>query len=77
MMLNKMCCEYDENFSMLVEECLRLTDYSVNVRYPYSFDLVEEDMNMAIKDAQKVQDFILQKFTGFSSGYKQKDGDNK
>ena len=61
--LNNLCFEYDNEFTELNDECLRLTDYSVNVRYPYPFDLNEHDMNLALKDAQKVSDFVLAKST--------------
>jgi len=68
MLLNNLCIEYDEDFQNLNEECLRLTDYSVNVRYPYQFDLNEDDMNLALKDAEKVQKFVLDKYKQFNSG---------
>ena len=68
MLLNNLCIEYDEDFQNLNEECLRLTDYSVNVRYPYQFDLNEDDMNIALKDAEKVQKFVLDKYKQFNSG---------
>lgn len=61
--LNKLCRDYDVEFKHIEDECLRLTDYSVNVRYPYPFDLNEEDMNLALKDAEKVKEFVLQKST--------------
>ena len=64
--LKKLCCEYNVQFEDLNEECLRLTDYSVNVRYPYPFDLNEEDMNLALKDAAKVKGFVLRKFKEFN-----------
>ncbi|MBN2286696.1 MAG: HEPN domain-containing protein [Tissierellales bacterium] len=65
--LKKLCCEYDADFENLNEECLRLTDYSVNIRYPYTFDLNEEDMNLALKDADKIKDFALRKFKSYNS----------
>ena len=43
------------------EECLRLTDYGVNIRYPYSMDLNKSDMEIALNDSQKIKDFILSK----------------
>ncbi len=60
-MLNKLCCNYDREFEKLDEECLGLTDYSVNVRYPYPFDLNEEDMSLALEDADRVKKFVLGK----------------
>jgi len=65
-MLIKLCCNYDQEFEKLNNECLRLTDYSVNIRYPYPFDLNEEDMNLALKDAEGVKRFVLGKFDNFA-----------
>lgn len=59
--LNKLCMKYDADFSDIQDECLRLTDYSVNIRYPYPLDLNESDMRLAIKDANFVKDIILRK----------------
>ncbi len=60
-LLNKLCRKYDDEFELLEEECLRLTDYGVNMRYPYPMDLYSADMKLAIKDAEKLKDFILRK----------------
>lgn len=60
-LLNQLCNKYDEKFRSVEEECLRLTDYAVHVRYPYPMDLNEADMKLAIKDAEKIKDFILNK----------------
>ena len=70
MLLNNLCCEYDNDFEKVADECLRLTDYSVNVRYPYPFDLNEEDMMLALEDAGRVKDFVLDKFKSYSLGNK-------
>lgn len=59
--LNKLCTKYDVDFKDLKEECLRLTDFGVNIRYPYPMDLNESDMKLAIKDAEIVQSFVLRK----------------
>ncbi|MDZ7401153.1 MAG: HEPN domain-containing protein [candidate division KSB1 bacterium] len=60
-LLNQLCLSYDEGFKSIEEECLRLTDYAVNVRYPYPMDLNETDMKLAIKDAEKIKEFVLNK----------------
>ncbi len=59
--LNKLCIEYEKEFEAMVEECLRLTDYGVNVRYPYPMDLNKSDMQIAIKDTEIIKDFVLRK----------------
>jgi len=60
-LLNKICQKYDIKFTKHEEECLRLTDYGVTIRYPYQMDLNLEDMNLAITDAEKIQGFVLGK----------------
>lgn len=60
-LLNKLCRKYADEFELLEEECLRLTDYGVNIRYPYPMDLNSADMKLAIKDAEKLKNFILRK----------------
>ena len=60
-LLNKICREYNDEFILPEEECLRLTDYGVTIRYPYPMDLNLEDMSLAITDADKIQGFILGK----------------
>jgi len=60
-LLNKICQEYDIKFAEFEEECLRLTDYGVTIRYPYPMDLNLEDMKLAITDAEKIQGFVLEK----------------
>ena len=59
--LNKMCQEYDKNFETIAEECLMLTDYGVQVRYPFPMDVIESDMKVALRSAQKIKDFVLAK----------------
>jgi HEPN domain-containing protein len=59
LVLNKKCQKYNTDFSKIEDECLRLTDYGVNVRYPFHFDLTESDMELAIKDATKIKEFVL------------------
>lgn len=61
-LLNKTCGEYDEEFANIADECLRLTDFSVTVRYPYPFDLNESDMKIALADATRIKEFVNNKF---------------
>jgi len=59
--LNKVCQKYDTNFKTIEEDCLMLTDYGVNVRYPFPMDVNESDMTLALKTAQKIKIYILEK----------------
>ena len=60
-MLNKTCRKINENFKEILEDCLTLTDYSVTVRYPFHLDLDESDIVAAIKSAQKIKMFVVEK----------------
>ena len=59
--LNKMCGKYEENFKIIEKDCLALTDYAVNVRYPFPLDINETDMHLALKSARIIRDFISEK----------------
>lgn len=61
MRLNKMCLKYEEDFKTIEEDCLMLTDYAVNVRYPFPMDINEADMHLALKSARRIKDFISEK----------------
>ena len=60
-LLNKLCRKYDEDFGKINEDCLMLTDFGVNVRYPFPIDIGEADMVLAIKRTQKIRTFVLAK----------------
>ena len=59
--LNKMYCKYVKDFETIEEDCLMLTDYAVNVRYPFPMDVNEADMHLALKSAHKIRDFVSKK----------------
>ena len=59
--LNKECRKHDEDFETIEEACLMLTDYGVNIRYPFPMDINQTDMKIAIKSAHKIKDYILAK----------------
>jgi len=58
--LNKMCLKYEKNFETIEADCLLLTDYAVNVRYPFPMDINDTDMHLALKSARKIKDLILE-----------------
>ncbi len=60
-LLIKECQKYDENFETIEEDGFMLTDYGVNVRYPFPMDINESDMKIAVKNAYKIKDFVLAK----------------
>ncbi len=59
--LNKECRKYDADFETIEEDCLMLTDYGVNIRYPFPMDINETDIEVAIKSAHKIKDHVLAK----------------
>jgi hypothetical protein len=59
--LNKMCRKYGKKFETIEEDCLLLTDYAVNIRYPFPMDINDADMRLALKSAHRIKDFFLEK----------------
>ena len=56
------CVKIENTISILKKECNRLNDFGVNTRYPNNMDLELEDAKIALKDAEKIKEFILNKF---------------
>lgn len=59
--LNKCCARYDNTFLDIEEDCLNLTDYGVQVRYPFNLEINENDALLAIKSAERIQTFLQEK----------------
>ena len=59
--LNKICRKYAVDFESIEADCLMLTDYAVNVRYPFPMDLNEADLHLALKSARRIKDFVSEK----------------
>ncbi len=57
-LLSEKCSSFDDDFKTVADDCLMLTDYGVNVRYPFPLEITEADMRLAIKSAIKIRDFI-------------------
>ena len=55
------CNKIGNAISILKKECNRLNDFGVNTRYPNNMDLELEDAKIALKDAEKIKEFILSK----------------
>lgn len=55
------CIKIENTVSILKKECNRLNDFGVNTRYPNNMDLELEDAKIALKDAEKIKEFILSK----------------
>ncbi|MEC2709651.1 HEPN domain-containing protein [Bacillus thuringiensis] len=57
LVLHKFCCRLDEEFSLILEQCVQLNGYATDIRYPYFETLTVQDGLMAIQHAQKVMRF--------------------
>lgn len=56
--LSKTCREYDPSFAVIENDCLELTDYGVQVRYPFQLELTEADVALAIQSARRIAEFV-------------------
>ena len=56
--LRDKCETLDKSFAELLDECNRLSLYSSQPRYPFGLELTEEIMKLAIKDSEKISDFV-------------------
>lgn len=56
--LCELCSSISSEFDTISEMCLDLSPYAVQIRYPSHIELVEADMQAALKDCQNVLDFI-------------------
>ena len=59
--LNKKCIEIDKDFEKITKECIRLTNYGVNIRYPNFMDIIKEDAELALKDVKEIIELINKK----------------
>ncbi|OQY09721.1 MAG: hypothetical protein B6I28_02465 [Fusobacteriia bacterium 4572_132] len=59
--LNSKCIKIDNSFIKINKECIRLTNYGVNTRYPNIIDIIEKDMDIALKDVSIIKNMILKK----------------
>ena len=57
--LLKICVNLSNlDFSDIAKECVVLTRYAVQPRYPLEIHIEESDMRQALKDAEKIREFI-------------------
>lgn len=59
--LNKLCRIHDSEFGKIENECLDLTDYGVQIRYPFPLEIDASDVGFALKNALRIKNFILSK----------------
>jgi len=57
-LLRDKCNNYDKSFEELYDECERLKVFASQPRYPFELEVTEEIMDLAIKDSNRVSEFI-------------------
>ena len=58
LMLNKVCLTFCERFIEIENECIELTDYGVQMRYPFHIEIEEQDMIKAVKSVEKIIELV-------------------
>lgn len=59
LILNKECCKYYEEFKEIQNQCIDLTDYGVQLRYPYHLEINEQDVEEGLKNVEMIKEFVL------------------
>lgn len=59
--LNEQCAKHDREMNSLVEQCIALNDFAVEVRYPEVPHVEDRDAKEAIEDADTILRFIRKK----------------
>jgi HEPN domain-containing protein len=55
--LCRICIAYSSDFSDVVDDCLDITPYAVQTRYPNDIELVETETQLALRKAARIFDF--------------------
>jgi len=53
--------KFNKEFGSIQPNFLDLADYAVQVRYPFHYDVSENDAEKALIDAQKVKEFVMER----------------
>jgi HEPN domain-containing protein len=56
--LRDKCESFNKSFEELENECDRLNVYSSQPRYPFGLELTDDIMILAIKDSEKILEFV-------------------
>jgi HEPN domain-containing protein len=57
--LCKLASKINEKLNDIEDDCIELTDYGVEVRYPFHIDVEDIDVDKAIKSAERIKEVIL------------------
>ena len=75
--LNKECCYLHEGLKIIQDECIDLTDYGVQVRYPFHMELNEHDAKAGVKNAENIRKQILRVIEELEEGQKMTSDNSK
>ena len=56
--LCKICSGADERYGQLADACAELTPYGVQARYPSNMELDASDVDCALRECRRIQDFV-------------------
>lgn len=56
--LNKMCTSANPAFETLIDSCIELSPYGVQIRYPANIELFDGDMECALRECKHVDAFV-------------------
>jgi HEPN domain-containing protein len=67
--LEKLCETINPQFDTIYEKCAVLTEYAVHTRYPEEKQLEKKDMNIALKYARSIREFVHNQFPSQFTAY--------
>ena len=59
--LTALCKAENPEFEQIMQKCIALTEYGVQPRYPNGMEIIEDDMNRALRFAKDIKSFIREK----------------
>ena len=71
MLLCRRCMDADERFETVLDSCVELTPYGVQVRYPSMLDLEESDMLCALKESRALIEFVERAVDSYKESHEQ------
>ena len=56
----KLCVQLDQSWEQMIDACVELSPYGVQVRYPSDMELNESDVSSALRACRKIGEFVQQ-----------------
>lgn len=57
--LCKLASQRNSKLNEIEDDCIELTDYGVEVRYPFHIDIEDIDVKKAIQSAERIKEIII------------------